>query len=365
MFPMSRFFSALLLCSILPTLTFAESKLVRKTYAVSDLVVDAIEEGKSTSDVGSMTLAVSVQQQAWIAPEDLVKLIRSTIEPSSWKKNGISIHFFPLTSSLVVSHTVDVQEQIADMLDELRRVRDNRREIQLSIRFVEVSDKVYKTLIQKLLSKKDKKEKAVILTRDETEKLFTDAQKDEGSSVLQTPRVTLVENQQINMAQFDRKKYVTGVKLLQRENLLIEPILEEIKTGFQFTLCPKKLDEGVRIQARCTQVDLANPKVPLVPISLPIKQDNGKEKTFRQYVQHVALKKTKVDQTVTVPNGSSAVISDTEVNKAVVKRASTPVLDQLPLIGARFTSQKRESAVYHRLMIVTPVVLEEEEEELR
>ena len=56
----------------------------------------------------------------------LIKLIVSTIKPQCWTENGGSCtaEFFPTGMGLVVCAPPDVQEQVADLLDAVRKLQD-------------------------------------------------------------------------------------------------------------------------------------------------------------------------------------------------------------------------------------------------
>jgi hypothetical protein len=59
--------------------------------------------------------------------EELIDLIRKTIQPISWRENGGrgTIDYFPTSQSLVVYQTPDIQKQIADLLAALGRVQES------------------------------------------------------------------------------------------------------------------------------------------------------------------------------------------------------------------------------------------------
>ena len=60
--------------------------------------------------------------------DSLIELITSTIQPTTWDEVGGpgSIAEFATNLSLVISQTQEVHEQIADLLEQLRRLQDCR-----------------------------------------------------------------------------------------------------------------------------------------------------------------------------------------------------------------------------------------------
>ena len=78
--------------------------------------------------------------------EQLIKLITNTIEPRSWSDLGGSgtIDYHPLTMGLVINQTPDIQEQILDLLNSLRRLQD--QEVALEVRFISISDDFFERI---------------------------------------------------------------------------------------------------------------------------------------------------------------------------------------------------------------------------
>jgi hypothetical protein len=86
-----------------------------KLYAVKDLLLIPGTQAKETP----------------AAPEaQLLQLIASTVAPESWREMGGQgiIEYFPTTKTLVIHQTPDVQEQVAELLESLRRLKDRWEE---------------------------------------------------------------------------------------------------------------------------------------------------------------------------------------------------------------------------------------------
>ncbi len=75
--------------------------------------------------------------------DSLIQLITSTIEPESWDEVGGpgSVESFEANLSLVVSQTQEVHDQIANLLDQLRRLQD--LQVTIELRFVTVNDNFF------------------------------------------------------------------------------------------------------------------------------------------------------------------------------------------------------------------------------
>jgi type II secretory pathway component GspD/PulD (secretin)/tetratricopeptide (TPR) repeat protein len=78
--------------------------------------------------------------------EKLMNLIKGTIQPNSWADSGGpgTIDYFPLSMSLVINQTPDIQEQVYDLLQALRRLQD--QEVAVEVRFVTVNDSFFERI---------------------------------------------------------------------------------------------------------------------------------------------------------------------------------------------------------------------------
>lgn len=76
----------------------------------------------------------------------LIKLVTNTIQPHTWADVGGAgtIDYFPIGMALVVNQFDDVQEQIADLLDQLRRLQDV--EVAIEVRMVSVSESFFERI---------------------------------------------------------------------------------------------------------------------------------------------------------------------------------------------------------------------------
>ena len=77
---------------------------------------------------------------------ELMRLITNVVSPQSWTELGGpgTIDYHPLTMSLVVNQTPDIQEQIAELLAALRRLQD--QEVSVEVKFISVSDTFYERI---------------------------------------------------------------------------------------------------------------------------------------------------------------------------------------------------------------------------
>ncbi|WP_172991899.1 general secretion pathway protein GspD [Lacipirellula parvula] len=79
--------------------------------------------------------------------DSLIDLIVSTVEHESWMENGTGegeIQPFPTNLSLVISQTQRVHEQIADLLEQLRRLQD--LQVTIEVRFIRLTDSFFERI---------------------------------------------------------------------------------------------------------------------------------------------------------------------------------------------------------------------------
>src|SRR5947209_6129060 len=76
----------------------------------------------------------------------LMELIKSTIQPTSWKDMGGpgSIQYYPMGMALVINQTQEVQGDVEDLLKALRRLLD--MEVAIEMRLVLVSESFYERI---------------------------------------------------------------------------------------------------------------------------------------------------------------------------------------------------------------------------
>ncbi len=79
--------------------------------------------------------------------DSLIDLIVSTVSTETWAENGggeAEIRPFPTNLSLVVSQTQAVHEEIADLLEQLRRLQD--LQITIEVRFIRLNDRFFERI---------------------------------------------------------------------------------------------------------------------------------------------------------------------------------------------------------------------------
>jgi bla regulator protein BlaR1 len=113
-----------------------EAKVVERVYAVADLVIappkHPLEIGVVSDTPNAWQKSSAARHEQKLQPkvtadfESLVNLIETTIAPSSWSSQGGegSIGISASDFSLIIRQSADVHEQIADIVNQLRRLQD-------------------------------------------------------------------------------------------------------------------------------------------------------------------------------------------------------------------------------------------------
>jgi general secretion pathway protein D len=79
--------------------------------------------------------------------DSLIDLIVSTVQTETWAENGggeAEIRPFPTNLSLVISQTQAVHEEIADLLQQLRRLQD--LQVTIEVRFIRLNDRFFERI---------------------------------------------------------------------------------------------------------------------------------------------------------------------------------------------------------------------------
>ncbi|MCO6455221.1 MAG: general secretion pathway protein GspD [Pirellulaceae bacterium] len=98
--------------------------------------------GRPSQPIGPAGLGGGVQADF----DSLIELITSTIAPQSWDDVGGpgAIQGFETNLSLVISQTQEIHEQIADLLEQLRRLQD--LQVTIEVRFITLTDRFFERI---------------------------------------------------------------------------------------------------------------------------------------------------------------------------------------------------------------------------
>jgi len=94
----------------------------------------------------SMSYVASVSPTKQNMQDMLIKLVTNTVAPQSWAEVGGAgtIDYMPIGMALVVNQTPDVQEQVADLLEALRRLQD--LEVAVEVRMITLAETFFERI---------------------------------------------------------------------------------------------------------------------------------------------------------------------------------------------------------------------------
>jgi general secretion pathway protein D len=363
-----------------------DPKLERHVYQVADLIAPLRDAAKgdnpSAAAISTVGWAVSRETPSETGANQLIRLITSKIAPQTWSERGGpgTIEYFPLTASLVVNQSPQVQDQIADMLTALRRFYD--LQIAVEVKFVSVSDGVFRNLKRggilgdPKVSKHTKSgPRGIAFLNDKEMFLLMEVlQSDPRSSVMQAPKLTLFNGQAARFNLLDKQVFVTGLDISQRDGRIeCRPKTEEVPLGMRIHLRPLVSADRrfVRLHFDATLSNLTSDEVPRVPITVPVQpaKDNtseSKPEMVTQYIEQPRVEKAQVDQTLVIPDRSTAVLSGWQQRQASCTTFEVPILGDLPYIGELFRTTEYNHETLHLLICVTPrILIAQEKEEMK
>jgi type II secretory pathway component GspD/PulD (secretin) len=333
-----------------------DQDFVQKVYPVADLVVPV--NGTPTS--GSYFLAPgSPAQPPTLASgtfeAHLMKLIVESIESQSWSENGgkATIDYFPIGMALVVSQTAEVHEQIAALLESLRKNAD--KEIGVEIRVVSLSEKMAQQLLDKhqidcLRQTKNciGTPQVIYLTDIELYQIIEELQGDRQVDVMWAPKMTLFNGQSASCQVMDSEWLPSNVQVIESGGqVAFVPQNKPVPFGINYLVQPVISGDGksIRVQLNVNFMQLAGTVEGGVPVQPAANT---------QRMQAPMVTTWNLDQTVTVPTDKTAVFSGWQIEREVPW--GPPVLSKIPYLNRLFSNVREPR---YMLVLVTPRVVEE------
>jgi hypothetical protein len=336
--------------------TRATARQMIRSYSVADLVIPVPPAGAAPAD------------RPTTRERELIKKLTATVQPKSWSGSGgeNSIDYFPLGMALVVNAPPAVHEAVEKYLDEQRRMQDTQFEIKLVV--VTVTD----AGLEKLGLARDfgpagttageVRARVKFLPADELPAL----DRVRGECVdLTAPTVTVLNGQEA-CAKFGQvQHFLTGVTV-QTVNgqLVFTPKNEPHDLGVTAKVRATLSADGKFIKlAVATQAhDLTVRPVGLVPLTTQIKPvyengSQGEPVPFTQFLQDPRILTRSVDETVTLPDGGTAVFYGGPATIEDTVRECPPMFSDVPFLHELFARDKKVSSKNHLLVFATSKVV--------
>ncbi len=366
--------------------------------------------------------------------DSLIELVTATIAPESWDEVGGpgAVQPFAGNLSLVISQTQEIHEQIADLLEQLRRLQD--LQVTIEVRFITINDSFFERIgidfefdiddnvaPNLLANPPDDTGPSMAVGLDPTGAFTTDgdlsftqgsfgsavpqfggfdpataanfgfailsdievffllqaAQGDSRTNVLQAPKVTLFNGQQAFVSDTTQRPFVTSVI----------PVVGDFAAAHAPVVVVLSEGTSLSVQAVVSN-DRRFVRLTLVPFFSQIGQVeeftfNGKKKTVRgdqdddpdtdeddvvtieegTTVQLPTFAFTTVTTTVSVPDGGTVLLGGIKRLQEGRNERGLPLLSKVPYVSRLFKNVGIGRSTQSLMMMVTPRIIIQEEEE--
>jgi type II secretory pathway component GspD/PulD (secretin) len=190
--------------------------------------------------------------------------------------------------------------------------------------------------------------------------LFTIVQADPYTSIMQAPKLTLLNGQEASLGVSDAnaEPFVTGVNFSRDETgLVATPVPTVVNAGTYVRVKPEVLADGhrVRLDLNVEQSDLEGP--PPVTKTLVLLDESGVTPVQQIRVPMKNIRLQVSLQGEEIPDGCTELISGTKSVRQVREESKVPLLGDLPCIGAMFRSVRTIPVTEHTWLLVTPRII--------
>jgi type II secretory pathway component GspD/PulD (secretin)/tetratricopeptide (TPR) repeat protein len=200
------------------------------------------------------------------------------------------------------------------------------------------------------------------------------AQGDQRTNVMQAPKLTLFNGQTSTLSVTDEQFFVTQVQVVQAGGQIVFVPFNNIipTTGVNlFIQAVISADRRfVRLNLAPILTNIASANVPLFPITTfitPIFEGGavGQPVPFTQFLQQPAINVIRVETTVNVPDGGTVLMGGFKRMSEGRNEFGPPILSKIPYINRLFKNVGYGRQTESLLMMVTPRIIINEEEEQR
>jgi hypothetical protein len=392
-----RFLIAVALSAALAPEVLAEGKPILRVYPIADLVIPASDApacDSATKTDGSCTSSHTVRDPK---PEQwetvLIRMIQSTIAPDTWADAGGmgTIDYYPVGRSLVINQSPDVHEQIAQVLESVRTLKN--RQLTFEIRLCEVPVTAFErigvdfnakaptapgvAMTPPLFCYEDvtckqmaevaqwHAQKSLVLSDREVRCFIEAIQADPRARVMQAPKLATLDGQRGLIELGETAHYVTDVKEEHVNGQVIwKPVNTEAFLGTKLAVhgCIGSNGKQVAVKIMCAHSWLADAAIPMVPVTTAIAPvfeggAQGKPVPFTQYIQQPHIEKLCVEKLAIVPDGATLLVHCGKVTAEGRNEFGPPVLSKIPYVNRLFKNVAYGPAEKDLFLLVTPRII--------
>jgi hypothetical protein len=339
----------------------APARLIQRTYPVADLVVP-IENAPSAVLAGQEMLGKAADAGTTLQ-DVLMNLISRTVAPQSWRSLGGTgeMGFFPLGMSLVVTQTPEVQQQIGELLADLRRQQGLT--VAIEVRFIQMGENGLERFGVEVPPLGDARQKTKTTMLDDLQMFtfFEALQGDRSASILHAPKVTLFNGQAANVNVSETQVITTEVVASwDGQKVVLVPHATSVPLGLQMGLQPVVSADRKSVYLKL-KADLSNLESEVIP-SLPVTAAGAPEPCM---LQAAKVNRVSVQEALKIPVGKTALLGSWKVTREGRREAGTPILSKVPYINRLYKNVGYGRETYTLLIAVTPTIVAESEEEVQ
>jgi hypothetical protein len=335
-----------------------EAGMICKVYPVADLVIPIAGTFAARTEDGKPAANRTHEDR-------LIQLVCSVLAPRSWRCGGgrASIGYFPLGMALVVRHTPEMQEQVADLLAALRRLQEI--EVSVELRFLTISDECMAKL--GIEDADGGKTSIARLDDGQVRLLLETAQGDMRTNVMQAPKLTVFNGQKATMDLTEKQVFVTSAEMVSvGERKIPQLHTKNVGTGLQVSVLPVVAPDNRTVTLQLG-VNLTRADVPRLSASA-VLMGKSAEKHATAGLTLVAplepcFSTRSFETTLKLADGTTALISGWTQHREVRNQTCPPVLSKIPYINRLFCTMSYGKEREHLLVMVTPRVIVQAEKE--
>lgn len=299
--------------------------------------------------------------------QQLMKLITASISPDSWAAVGGrgTIEYMPIGMAIVVNQTPEVQEQVAELLDRVRRVQDFQ--VALEVRVMSIGDCLFEQIADDfgLL-----RQPTALLDGCGMARLLERVQGNPRANIVQAPKLTTFSGQEATIRAGDEQLFVTGLSSAQsRGQTVVVPQNQAYWTGLKMTMQPTVTPDrrNILLKLQAEIAEMSSPDVPLFPVTAlvtPVFEGGaqGQPVPFTQFLQQPTIMKRGITKVLGIPEGQTAVFCAGRGTRTVMDVDYLPVLGHIPFVCELFKTETPRQESDHLIFLVTPRVMVNAEE---
>jgi type II secretory pathway component GspD/PulD (secretin) len=211
----------------------------------------------------------------------------------------------------------------------------------------------------------------VFLNDSQLRRLLEAVQGDMRTNVMQAPKLTLDNGQESTFHCGDDIAFLTGVNLtMQDGHLCATPKMETVFCGTDVRVQPivsaDRRFVRVKLHVLLQNVDKVTPELRVEVQTKPAEGDpKALPVTFTQSLEQPRIQTVKVDKTLVMADGCTALVDGaTRVNYGR-NEYGPPVLSDIPFVGRLFKNVGYSREPEQVLLLVTPRIIVNQEEELK